>query len=91
MKTVHKVKVPFTCRFRRWYKQDEGERERERDWRNVSADDPICIVAYILPPGDTGDIEAGADGWLEIEKWIKGGDELKIGTVIAKIHLRIPI
>ncbi|HHT9134178.1 MAG TPA: hypothetical protein ACFYD2_04685 [Candidatus Avalokitesvara rifleensis] len=83
MKTVHEVRVPFTCVFRRWEKNGEP--------RNVKANENICIVAYFIMPGVTTNIKAGADGWLEIEKWIKGGDLLEIGTLIAKIHLSIPI
>ncbi|MEK7368686.1 MAG: hypothetical protein AABZ62_03390 [Planctomycetota bacterium] len=83
MKTVHEVRVPFTCRFRRW--------EKDGKPRNVLADEPICTVAYYIMPGVTRDIKAGAEGWLEIGKWIKEGDLLEIGTLIAKVRLIIGI
>lgn len=83
METVHEVRVLFTCIFRRWYWEGKS--------RYVEADEPICIVAYYILPGSTTDVEAGAKGWLEVEKGIKEGDELDIGTIIARVYLSIPI
>lgn len=83
MKTVHEVRVPFTCIFRR--------REKNGEPRYVEADEPVCIVAYYIMPGVTTNIKAGAAGWLEIEKWIKEWDSLEIGTVIARVHKKIQI
>lgn len=83
MKTIHKVRVPFTCVFHRW--------ERNGEPRNVKADEDICIVSYFIMPGVTTSIKAGADGWLEIEKWIEEGDRLDMGTIIAKVYKKIQI
>lgn len=83
MKTIHEVRVPFTCIFRRWYEKGAP--------RNVKADEPICIVERLVPPYYTTDIEAGADGWLEVEEWIKLGTRLDIGTIIARVHKKIQI
>lgn len=59
--------------------------------RDVEADEPICIVEYFIMPGSTTDIKAGATGRLEIEKWIKEGDKLDIGTIIARVYLSVPV
>ena len=84
MKTIHEVKVPFSCRFRRWLRGAEGPVD-------VEADDPICIVERYVPIGETTNIPAGAKGRLHIEKWIKEWDELLTGTTVALVHKEIPV
>ncbi len=84
MKTIHEVKVPFTCFFRRWLRGAEGPVD-------VEANTPICIVEYLIPIGETTEIPAGARGRLHIEKWIKEWDFLEIGTTIALVHKEIPV
>lgn len=82
MKTVHEVKIPFTYIFHTW---------KKKHLSNVEPWEPICTIQRYMPPYEIIDIEAGAKGRLEIEKSIEEDNILKIWTVIARVHVSVPV